>query len=692
MIIEALMKQPRRYIVLVIACVSVIWCAFVPHALGQTRSIDSLLRELHRPGAEEERFVDLLNELSYAYNAYKADSALLYGQQALKVAEHSANRKGTAAACRNIGFAYQRIGKLADATSFYLRAMPIYEELRDSVGLANVWNGLGICYFEQGDYENALDFYQRGEPLFLRLGKMDRYAASMSNIGYTYLQMGNLNLAQVYADKALSLANKYNVPVIQIFALSHLGDIARRRQEFTEAETFFKRGLVIISANPANAVANSRLYYLLGYLYADMRRFAEAQQYLDSSLALSQQGNMRFRIKDTYEGYQHLYETMNNYKMAYKYQTLTVLYKDSLFNQESARQIAAMQREIQTRAQSTQIQLLTKDNQIQQTTRNGLLGIVGVIIIAGLLLSRAYLRMRTVNKQLSEQNQEILAQRTRLEQQTSEIATMNSELQHKNEHLVELNEEKSQFMRIAAHDLKNPLTSINALAGYIAMEAGKMPSDEVSMLSGRISHTAERMFLLVKNLLDVNAIESGNFALQMINVDAAALLETCVQMYMDAAKAKNITLSFTAHRHLEDTKGFYEFCAFVDEQAFMQVAENLVSNAVKYTPPGKRVFVRIMHEEGVQYGYENSVKKQEFIKIEIQDEGPGLTLNDKQFLFGKFTKLSARPTAGEDSNGLGLSIVKQLVEMMNGQVWCESEYGLGATFIARFPASTFNVA
>jgi signal transduction histidine kinase len=82
------------------------------------------------------------------------------------------------------------------------------------------------------------------------------------------------------------------------------------------------------------------------------------------------------------------------------------------------------------------------------------------------------------------------------------------------------------------------------------------------------------------------------------------------------------------------------------------------------------------------------LKKITCIRIEIQDEGPGLTEDDKANLFGKFARLSAQPTGGEHSTGLGLSIVKKMVEAMNGRVWCESVYGKGATFIVELPAST----
>ena len=84
-------------------------------------------------------------------------------------------------------------------------------------------------------------------------------------------------------------------------------------------------------------------------------------------------------------------------------------------------------------------------------------------------------------------------------------------------------------------------------------------------------------------------------------------------------------------------------------------------------------------------GTQSEAAGQHSVQIRIHDEGPGLSEEDMAKLFGKFARLSARPTAGEQSTGLGLSIVKKLVEAMNGKVWCESELGKGATFIVELP-------
>jgi signal transduction histidine kinase len=111
----------------------------------------------------------------------------------------------------------------------------------------------------------------------------------------------------------------------------------------------------------------------------------------------------------------------------------------------------------------------------------------------------------------------------------------------------------------------------------------------------------------------------------------------------------------------------------IDGNFFTQILENLLSNALKFSYPGSRVFVRLRTDEAWLY-------------LQVADEGPGLSPADHARLFGKFQRLSVRPTGGEPSSGLGLSIVKKYVELMGGKVWCESEKGKGARFVVQLPA------
>ena len=246
------------------------------------------------------------------------------------------------------------------------------------------------------------------------------------------------------------------------------------------------------------------------------------------------------------------------------------------------------------------------------------------------------------------------------------IRQLQNQLQVQNEQLIKLNQEKNEFLGIAAHDIKNPLTAIQSVAEVIEVDYETMSKNDMVKGAKRISVTTRQLFTLIDNLLDINAIESGKFNISPSIIDIFPTLQSVVITYKNRAKSKDITVHFQSPEK--------QYHAFVDENTIIQVLDNLISNAIKYSPPGKQVNIRV-------------TKSEKFIRCEIQDEGPGLSESEQQKLFQKFSKLSTQPTGGEHSTGLGLFIVKKLVEAMNGKVWCESELGKGSTFFVDFPVS-----
>jgi len=148
--------------------------------------------------------------------------------------------------------------------------------------------------------------------------------------------------------------------------------------------------------------------------------------------------------------------------------------------------------------------------------------------------------------------------------------------------------------------------------------------------------------------------------------DLSDTVRQAVDGYRQRAEAKQITMHFEDKANLP--------LVMADAVQLVQVIDNLVSNAVKYSPSGKNIYVRV-HVVN------------DCVRAEVRDEGPGISAEDQKRLFGKFARLSARPTAGEHSTGLGLAIVRRLVESMKGTVWCESDFGKGATFIVEFPVA-----
>lgn len=250
------------------------------------------------------------------------------------------------------------------------------------------------------------------------------------------------------------------------------------------------------------------------------------------------------------------------------------------------------------------------------------------------------------------------------------IKQRTSQLEQNNQALKLLNQEKNEFLAIAAHDLKNPLQAIQGSAELIEVTVQDeefKSKQEIIDFASMINISAERMFDLIINLLDVNAIESGEVKVELRLDNILPTLQSVVDEYEKKAQIKDITIQFTPE--------LQNFNAYTDSKVLYQIFDNLISNAIKYSPFYKQVYIRILQQESC-------------IRIEIQDEGYGLSLEDQEKLFGKFTRLSTKPTNGEHSTGLGLFIVQKLVMTLRGEVWCESTLGHGATFIVRIPRNS----
>jgi signal transduction histidine kinase/ligand-binding sensor domain-containing protein len=294
------------------------------------------------------------------------------------------------------------------------------------------------------------------------------------------------------------------------------------------------------------------------------------------------------------------------------------------------------------------------------------------------IVNEARIRMR-LQKMVDERTAEINRQKDLLEMQTHEIQLANAELlranndlQHANERLKEAANFKTRIVSIVSHDLKNPLGSLLGLAKIMQASAW---DDEQRQIAQDMINIGEQTLALVTDLLDSTAIEAGKLELKRALVDVSELVAAIQWQYAPQAQAKRQKL----------TAFFEPECvAFADERRLRQVFENLISNAIKYSPAGKTIWLHLQKISSASE--ETGEPNAERLRFSVRDEGPGLTEEDKKRVFGHFEKLSARPTGGETSSGVGLSIVKQIVEIHGGKAWVESEEGKGATFIVEIPA------
>jgi len=278
--------------------------------------------------------------------------------------------------------------------------------------------------------------------------------------------------------------------------------------------------------------------------------------------------------------------------------------------------------------------------------------------------------LKVANSELQSKTESLLDQSDYLHEANETIANMvgklelqNEEILRKNDELLNLNQEKNNLIGIVAHDLKSPLNQIKGLLSLVKM-TGKVDDESAKYLS-LMEQSAVRLNEMIAKILDVEAIESRQMNLKMESVSLSEILNNVTDRYLSDAEKKSIIINrnIPAEITIQADKNYAE-----------QVLENLLSNAIKFSPFDRSVFVNLTAQSGKAL-------------CEIKDQGPGLSEEDKKKLFGKYQKLSAKPTGNEISTGLGLSIVKKFIEAMNGEIWCESELGQGASFFVKFLSS-----
>jgi len=240
------------------------------------------------------------------------------------------------------------------------------------------------------------------------------------------------------------------------------------------------------------------------------------------------------------------------------------------------------------------------------------------------------------------------------------INVTTKELEEQNQLLKSLNEQKNEFLGIAAHDLRNP---IGVILGFSELLEERI-EDEFKEYTGEIIKMSSKMLSLLDDLLDYSKIEAGNLDMRREKTDYNAFIAENVRINELLARSKGISIV----SNMEEQN----LIVSIDEGKIGQVLNNLIGNAIKYSYPDSIITVRVFKD------------KDQFV-TQIIDNGQGIPEKEIEGIFNPFKRTSVRPTGGEASHGLGLAIVKKIVEGHNGHVGVKSEFGRGSVFYFTLP-------
>lgn len=265
------------------------------------------------------------------------------------------------------------------------------------------------------------------------------------------------------------------------------------------------------------------------------------------------------------------------------------------------------------------------------------------------------------NKELEERVEERTHQ---LKEKSAELESSNASIRAQNEKISRLSIDKTQMLDVAGKTLEHPLSDIRKTVVHALEKLPKLSTDDIGGHFKTIQDAAARIHRTLENLLLLNHLEQSGVTLYPTHIDPAMVAQTAVMDMQWRADRKEITLAFERTGSVS--------MIYTDPNAMQQVLHQLVSNAIKFSNPNTTATVRV---EG---------SKSE-VRISVTDQGPGFTEADKANMFTKFATHSAKPTGGELTTGLGLSIAKNLVDSLGGTIELQSTSGSGSTFVVTLP-------
>ncbi|MES2766468.1 MAG: tetratricopeptide repeat-containing sensor histidine kinase [Bacteroidota bacterium] len=546
--------------------------------------------------------------------------------------------------------------------------------------LTKIRNNLGINYYYLGKYNVACEIFEAILAEQLRQGDISATRIVLVNLTNVYQHLGDFSKALECSFKSLELSLEIGDEYRVGLNYGNLGMIYIELGEWDKAEDFLLKSLEI-RRKRKDIAGEARILNNLSKISQNKGDIAQAFEYASVSVTLRDKAGDRSGMAKTILSLGELHQISGNSEMAIScFSRALEIASDcsDIYTQSIALKSLGMTHyaageydaaiSCYEKAEEKALSIGDKNILIEITTN------LAECFAAAECWQQAYEKqlllkeledeIKTTEKQKAIAEMQSFYEADTARRESEVLKQKNTELAALNEKLEELTIEKDNIIGTVAHELKNPLQGLHLVASLLERYSERLNHEEVRINAARSLKTIDHMSAIIKNLLDIHAIESGNIDVVWAPLDPAEIIHALLNDYNPQLTKKGISISFK--------KPDNQVLMTTDKLLLRQVFENLLSNAVKFSPAEKQIFIDLKAGDGV-------------ITCSVQDEGPGLTQDDMSKLFGKFTKLSARPTGGETSTGLGLSIVKKLTETLKGNVHCTSTAGEGATFTVQFP-------
>ena len=557
----------------------------------------------------------------------------------------------------NLGRLYEVTGNYKKALEGFEEAIAIFELIKNNLGLAYSYSSMSTLYIDSKDYVRA-------EEMCIKALEIRKVMKDESGLAYNYLELakiydmaGDENKAFETLKEAEEISGRLQNKSLEADIKSVLASLYRQKSDLSMAQKLIREAKQL-SEEADNTQLFIRVYKEYAQIMQAAKNYEEAILYHTKVIEMADKSGSSSELRDTYRSLSSVYEALGKTDEAFEAYKKYATIERRLNDIENARLIQQHETSILLEEQERENELLklrqAQNEEVIREQRYRNFALLSVVIIT--LVAIVTLVIYSNNK--NKYNKDLQRQRDKIESQNKKISTQNSLLQRKNDSLANINLQKDTLMNILAHDLKSPFNRIKGLTTLLEMD----PSEQKELVP-LIKKMSEEGIVLINEVLEVSRLEGQKLSQVTEKVELEKILQQRIHQYTEEGKSKGIELV----SELDVKKEFNTNQVYLE-----RIVDNLLSNAIKYSKSDSTVRVSANCSD-------NS------LTLMVQDEGQGFSEEDKQNLYTKFKTLSAKPTGGESSSGLGLSLVKTLIDRLEGSIELDSELGKGSTFTVVLP-------
>jgi signal transduction histidine kinase len=599
--------------------------------------------------------LELLNEVATQLRESNQKVAFAYSKEADSLASVLKDTSAKSRALENIGWIYYRQGKWQKSFEYSSEAYQLALAVGDKLQAARLMNNLGALYYEQMNYAKSIEHFRKGYELATEVDDLYTRIRSLNNVALNFTQSGNQDSALFFAQTSIKLNEEAGSPYLTSFAHRVIGDVYLAKGNYDTAQVIFSKSLELARAQKVKSF-EAGVLHRLGNAFLLGGNLGQAKDILLYSVKFCKQEGFLDELAKSHKYLAKVYEKEGNIQKAYAHLQSHHIFNDSLVNKSNRDRLNLQQGMFEENLEKSELELLKAQNEnqafrLESSRRNILILSLGLAVIAILLI-----RMYFLNTNVSKTNQDLVLKQKRIEEQNQALESQSAEL-------LMINETKNKLFSILGHDLRGPVGQVKSVVDLLT--GNQLDKNEFDVLSATLKKDIDSVNFTLNNTLQWSMTQMEGFKINPSKFNLRKTVDYSLLLLDSSFKEKNLKIK----NQMDE-----EVMAFADQNLIEVAVRNVLNNAAKFSNAGGSVLIF-------------SEKKPDYVRMCVQDQGVGMSQSQiKSILSDSYSITKSKPgTQKEKGSGLGLQLTKEFVRKNGGELYIESEIGIGTKFCIQLP-------